>query len=403
METRMRRERNEGNMKALAVLAAVLLVLCSAQGAERSVADGLTAAGVAYVAKGNASQAKDLFYKALVHDENCPDALFELAKLIEKDGDNTLASDLYQRAIVQYTQDNKPANAGKRAEAEKRLRALNPAQPKLNAAYEEYAQDLDKVVKKLPDTLTEASALERINDLKLSTLVAADKMPKFYTAAAEKKAVPSNTNNNAGSDNNRDRYGRRTENPKNGSTSQEVQNELRALGWTTITGSWVKKSANTYEATDAKLEAQKTDGSIDFWILRDSGNGTVKATVRTEKNDFFGMGPGEQDMPGYGILYRGKDFRDYGFNERGGGGRRGPGGQGGQGFGRNAPSLEKTHPLSEAAKNHFIVKAQDTSLDFYHNDSRTYQVTTTKLPKAGNFVLDVNGTVVIEMPKVTGN
>ena len=123
----------------IAATVALLALALTSRAADRSVADGLTAAGVAYEAKGSTAQAKEMFYKALVHDENCPDALYELAKLTEKDGDTSLASDLYQRAITQYTQDNKPAGAAKKSDAEKRLRTLNPAQPKLNAAYEEYA------------------------------------------------------------------------------------------------------------------------------------------------------------------------------------------------------------------------------------------------------------------------
>ncbi|HLX65127.1 MAG TPA: hypothetical protein VKX17_27910 [Planctomycetota bacterium] len=398
---------------ALAVLALVSIGLVRAE--ERNIADGLAATGAALAAKGNIPQAKDMLYKALVHDENCPDALYELARIIEKE-DVSLAADLYQRAFTEYTADNKPASAAKRSDAEKRMRTLNPAAPKLTAAYEDYAQDLDKVVKKLTDNLTETSAMERVNDLKLATLVTSDKMPKFYTAAQEKKSAPTppaadngNKGNNPGTGNTppRNRFGRTEENPKNGTTTPEVEKELKALGWATVSGSWVKKGPNIYEATDAKLEAPKTSGTIDLWIVKDPNiakDTVVKAAVRNDAaNAQFGGfgnpggGPTTNEMNGYGIRYEGKDFREFGHGDRN---RRGPGGGRGQ-QANNGPMEVGRHNTTEG-RNHFVVKIDDSTLEIYFNDSRTYNTSAAKIAKNGNFMIDVNGTVTIEMPKVTG-
>jgi len=401
----------------VAILAFALMFL-SAHAAERNLADGLAAAGEATALKGNTAQAKDLFYRALAHDENCPDALFELAKIVDKDGDATTASELYQHAALIFAQENKPGTGPKRAEAEKRVRALNPVAAKLDAAFEEYGQDLDKIVKKLPDPLTEVSAEERVNELQLPTILPPDKLPKFFAAAqagqtasgtTDKKQPPAPTDNGNDPNKRKGRFGN-FERPKaEGATSPDVEKELKALGWTTVTGTWVKKEAGVYEATDAKLEAIKSNGVIDFWVVKSSGDGTIKATVRTEpKNEnpgppggggFPGFGGlGENEMLGYGIFYKSKEYKDYGYSDKNGGrmARRG-GGNGG------SITALATHPLNEAApKHHFSVKVEDTTVDMFYNNSGVDRSSNAKLTKSGSFVIDVNGTVTIEAPRCTG-
>src|SRR4029077_18430482 len=118
--------------------------------------------------------------KALANDETCPDAVFELAKIFDKEGNTASAGDFYQRASVLLAQDPKPANAIKRSEALTRVKALNPFAPRIAGIYEEYALDLDKLFRANKDTLTQDSAMERVSQLKLSTVLTPDKMPKFY-------------------------------------------------------------------------------------------------------------------------------------------------------------------------------------------------------------------------------
>ena len=401
--------KNSATIMAIAILT---LGLSSAFSAERALAEGLTAAGIATASKGNAAQAKEIFYKALAHDDSCPDALFELAKIVDKEGDATTAGDLYQHAALIYAQEAKPGSALKRAEAEKRVRTLNPAAAKLSAAFEDYAADLDKVVKRLPDSLTETSAVERINELQLPTIIMAEKLPKFYSvaqAAQEKKVAAAKANGDNPPPEGGPRRRRAMENPKvAGTTAPEVEKELKSLGWATVTGTWVKKSTGVYEATDAKLESPKTNGLIDFMIVKNGGEGTVKATVRTDTKNAAergaggggGLGEGagfENEMLGYGTFYRGKDYRNFGFGER----KLRRMGVGGGGAGTITPV--GTFPINETfSKSRFTVKVEDNSIELSYNNVVTTRSSSPKLNHTGTFVLDVNGTVTIEAPRCTG-
>src|SRR5258706_4312774 len=105
------------------LVALVSLFVFSVSGGERALADSLAATASTLAAKGNTAAAKEMFYKALANDENCPDAIFELAKLFDKENNPAAASDFYQRASLIYSQENKPATTAKRAEADKRLPA----------------------------------------------------------------------------------------------------------------------------------------------------------------------------------------------------------------------------------------------------------------------------------------
>ncbi len=397
---------------------AVLVLAASAMGfgvgaAERNLADALAAAGAATAAKGNTSQAKDLLYTALAHDENCPDALFELARIVDKEGDAATAGDLYQHAALVLAQEGKPAATGKRAEAEKRARVLSPIAMKLSAAFEDYASDLDKVVKKLPDPLTESTAQDLVNDLQLASILPPEKLPKFYSAtpAAQPAKPASSTADSTPPNNNQPGKRRRPEPEKpkaEGATAPEIEKELKALGWNTVAGVWIKKAPGVYEATDAKLEVAKTNGVMDFVVVKGGGDGTIKATVRTEpKSDNQGPPPGgggpggppgfgEPEMLGYGIHFRGKDFKNFGYGERGGFGGRKRGGDNG-----GIVTLG-TYPIADAAKSHFTIKIDDNTLDLFYNDSRKNSVTNGKTTKTGPFVLDVIGTVTLENPRCSG-
>ncbi len=415
-------------MKAITTLALLFALFpghSSLRAAELGLAEGLTAAGIANAAKGNVAQAKDLFMKALSRDDTCPDALFELAKIVDKEGDASSAGDLFQHAAQAYAQEAKPANALKRAEADKRARALNPTAAKLTVALEDYATDLDKIVKKINDAVTESTALDRINDLQLTNAVAPEKLPKFYAVAqaAKKKEVAAAAKMNEPKAPPNDNGGplkkrRVAENPKQeGVTAPEVEKELKALGWTSVVGMWVKKGPGVYEATDAKLEAPKINGVIDFWVVK-GGDGTVKAMVRSDpKNASSGFGgfgggqgggkeggdgPSESDMTGYGTFYRGKDFKNYGYGERFGKGKKGGGPGGGFGGGFGITHLITTSINESNAKNHFQIKIDENSLDFYYNGTPTKYPANIKMSHTGNFVLDVNGTITVEAPRCTG-
>src|SRR5689334_3435531 len=112
-------------MKLIPILA-VALIVSAANGGERALADSLAATGATLAAKGNTAAAKEMFYKALANDQSCPDAIFELAKIFDKENNLAAASDFYQRASLLMGQENKPNTSAKRTEADRRVRALNP-------------------------------------------------------------------------------------------------------------------------------------------------------------------------------------------------------------------------------------------------------------------------------------
>ena len=99
----------------LFVLSALLIMGVTSAG-ERALADSLAATASTLAAKGNTAAAKEMFYKALANDENCPDAIFELAKIFDKENNTAAASDFYQRASLLMAQENKTSTTAKRSE-----------------------------------------------------------------------------------------------------------------------------------------------------------------------------------------------------------------------------------------------------------------------------------------------
>src|SRR5579872_3499485 len=94
------------------VAAVILSVLAigSVRGEDAGVASAsaLADVGVGFAAKGNQNRAKEFFYKALVYDENCPIALYELAKIFELEGDNVSAVNFYVKAAQDLNKGSDP-------------------------------------------------------------------------------------------------------------------------------------------------------------------------------------------------------------------------------------------------------------------------------------------------------
>jgi tetratricopeptide (TPR) repeat protein len=379
-------------MKYAALALAACVIAGVLQASERALADSLAATGATLAAKGNTAGAREMFYKALANDENCPDAIFELAKIFDKENSTAAASDFYQRASLIYSQENKPNTTAKRAEAEKRLRTLNPFAPRMAGLYEDYAQDLDRLVKKVPDTVTQDAALARVNELKMSSVLAPEKLPKFYASAqaervaateAEKKPARS-TNGFTGAE---------TPTPKVTKVAPDVERELKALGWTTITGVWVKKGPNLYEVTDGKLEVAKTTGGVDVWVVK-GGSGTVKATVRDDYNKENNTGGFFSEYTGYGVAVSKRDCRFYP-----------PGAYSGFTFNsKYEPSYARSEMIPEAnPKNHFTVMiGVDNVLEMMFNERKVIRFKDDKLPRGGPMVIEVKGTATIENPRCAG-
>lgn len=356
-------------MRTLTIVSIVLAAALGARAEDRAVAQAMAAAGAVHASKGNDEQAKDYFFKALANDENCGEALYELGRLYEKEGNPVLAGEFYERAAVQLAGEKKPALAAKRADAEKRLKAVNPLAVKLNGYFEDYARDLDRVASKLPDSMTLAALTERAEQLSLAKLLPPEKTPKFLAEAKKNSVADVGKDGVAG-------------------TSPEVERELKALGWTKVTGSWVKKGQGVYETKDGKLEAERTNGAIDLYVLKGS-SGTVKACVRNnfKADNFFDL-----NLSGYGVLFKGKECRLYGPNAMV------------MKFmsGSLDPALIRADPLPDAnPKNHAMVNVNEGSLDYNVNDKR-HSVANNKLPREGGFVIEVTGMATLETPRCIG-
>lgn len=396
---------------ACSILLAVASVSNSLAAADRSGADALAAAGVALNAKGNTSQAKDMLYKALANDANCPDAIFELAKIFDKENAAVSAGDFYQRAMILMAQEGKPETVSKRSEADRRVKALNPFAPRIGAIFEEYAQDLDRLLKKVPDSVTQDAACARVDELKMSTIITADKMPKFFASAQAKKVAdqaaaekPKSSRISSSSDGEMSMTPRKPVN----SVPPDVERDLKAAGWTTITGVWVKKSTGVYEVTNGKLESQKANGGVDVWVHKiTASNASVRAAVRNEYNnnsssDSISSSSGStsgfyssSDYGGYGTVIRAKEFRLYG-----------PGGYSGfSTSSRYEPAHIRSENLVEGqAKNHVTTTIMDDTLELSVNDKKSFRFKDAKMPRAASpFVIEVRGTATIENPRCAGN
>ncbi len=374
-------------------LSLFVFILSPACASDRAAADSLAMSGTTLSAKGNTAQAKEMFYKALANDETCPDAIFELAKIFDKENNTAAASDFYQRASLLMAQENKPTTVAKRAEADKRVKALNPFAPRVSGLFEDYAQDLDRLTKKVPDSVTQEAAFARVGELKMASVLAPDKMPKFYAnLQAQKVAAAAAAEAEAKSPPSRNGFSSSMTPPKPvNNIPPEVERELKAAYWGTVTGTWVKKSAGVYDVTDGKLEAAKTNGAVDLWVQKGAG-GTVKVMVR---NDFNSNDTFYSESTGYGFSYTKKDCRVYV-----------PGSYSGFIFG-SASKYEPMQLRAEAVpeanpKNHMMITVTDGLLEFNLNEKKVFRANDAKLPRSGPFVIEIKGAATLENPRCVG-
>lgn len=382
------------------ILMTALAAICTAPSfaADRAAADSLAMSATVMANKGNSGQAKELFYKALANDETCPDAIFELAKIFDKENNSAAASDFYQRASLIFAQENKTNTMAKRAEADKRVKALNPFAPRVAALYEDYAQELDRLTKKVPDSVTQDAAFARVTELKMPSVLAPEKLPKFYAALQAQKTAAATAEADSAKTASTKRPGFSSSiDPAPAkvvnNVPPEVERELKALGWGTITGTWVKKAANTYEVTDGKLEAAKTNGGVDVWVVK--GTGAVKVTVRNDFNldsssSFFS----DYNSTGYGVIMKSKECKVYA-----------PGGYSGysSATSKMEPYMVKTEPLPDInPRNHATVTIVDGKIEIAVNEKNVIRYNDKTLPRSGPFVIEVKGTATIENPRCAG-
>ena len=240
------------------VFAFLILAVLSFPAANASEADALAEAGASFVAMGKVEKAKDILYRALANDENCPLATYELGKLFQAEGDTVSAVNFFSKTINLMQNANKPEYASKISDAKARLQTLNPYSGNFTHVFEEYSRELTQTCASYNDSVTCAEALNRVQVLNMADYLPADKMPNI--------PKPSQ--------------------PTTGKTSMkvstaavpvplEIERALKAAGWTTITGTWKKKSEGVLRGHRRKtLEAPKINGGIKL-LVDQGGSGSV--------------------------------------------------------------------------------------------------------------------------------
>ncbi|HYF51565.1 MAG TPA: hypothetical protein VEJ63_19280 [Planctomycetota bacterium] len=361
------------------LIAVLTVVSLGAPSSTANEAAGLSDVGLTFMASGKTEKAKEVFFKALAHDVDYPIALHELGKIFETEGKNAIAADFLAKASVEFAKGEKsnPAWSGKRADATRRLKVLNPYAAQYVGAMEEYAADLGKIAKKSPDSLTAEEALRRVDVLMLPSVLPADKLPKIdRPASADPK-----TKRVVGRDGIREKTAK-TE------IAPEVERTLKAAGWTKITGVWKKVAENKYEVTDGKLECAKLNGAVQVFYHKGS-TGTVRAYVRADnkESEWESDWDWKWSATGYGLVLKGQNAKIYSPSQ----------------FGSTySPYLDHEVALPEAQNKHLmLVQIQEKRLEITLNTKRE-KLAEYPIAKEGVFTIIIEGTATIEDPKAAG-
>ena len=384
----------------------VIALLCLACATQVFAVDKETAAAYAHgaakaVSDGKTELARDICYKALAQDEDCPEALYELGKIFEKDGNTVSAADFLVRASRELGKQEgaHPEFASKRLDAETRIKRLNEYAAHFTSLLADYTMELNTITKKSPDALTVEEACDRADALNLREVLPPEKGPKFERAATAPppKTEARNPGNGTTIINGRRVTTRMVDDEPPTVIPPDVERTLKAAGWTKITGTWTKKGDGIYEVTKGKLEAAKTNGYVQV-IIHKGGTGNIKVMVRNNFYDYNSSSSSSSGVirgfgasswaSGYGFMINGSSCKSY-IPE-------------GLGTSTFEPYLDHDTPLTEAfPKNKIMVMVNDTKLDYFINDklARTCKY---KIPSEGPFIIEVNGTWTIEAPQTKG-
>lgn len=371
--------------------------------------DAVTARALAEAAAklrtdGKPEKARTLLYKALAHDERCPEALLELGRIFEEEGNTAAAANFYSLALPGLAEPGR-AQAGVIADVKRRLQTLNPYVAKTSQLAEEYALELTQILKKSPDSLTQEETAARVADLHLDRYVPEEKLPKVERRAPAAPAVSKVEE----PDTSRPPSPRRTSSsssrpePKREANNvpPDVERALRAAGWTTITGTWRLVRANVYEVTDGRLEAAKTNGAAQVQVHKSEG--LVALMVRyNEKHvpyisDLEGFETSTGGYytyyygPGYGYTVKGSSYAMYApyYSYRG----------------EYYPYRERCGKIPDAPKHLLTVQSvanpKGVQLEFFL-DGKREKTCNYPLTQEGPFVIRVIGTATIEQPQAAG-
>ncbi|MFH0939179.1 MAG: hypothetical protein V1899_07860 [Planctomycetota bacterium] len=371
----------------------VMSLVSTGFSADDKTADALAAGGIDLIVKGNSEKGKNLLFKALAYDADCPLALHELGKLFEIEGNRIAAAQFLSRAVVELGKRQKIdiAFASKKMDADRRLRQLNPYAGNFITLLEEYAQDLTNISKKIPDSLTAEEASQRISALHMADILPKEKLPQIQKPIASKSSSPSESSSSSA-------------NSRVTGVTPEIERALKRSGWTTIKGDWKKISENVYEVTNGSLEAAKTNGGVQV-IMHNSNKGTLSVLVRNSPshNDspriVGGLGRrSEKSVLGYGIVTNSSNNEAQIYS---------PGNNWFVGTGNNNnyyPSFAHACPLGPG-KNQFAVTVKDleksTTLEIWMNGKRE-KLTSYKIARDGHFIIQIEGTLTIESPLAMG-
>jgi hypothetical protein len=354
----------------------MVCVLCCA--VKASEADALAEAAVSFIEKGKVDKARDILYRALAHDEQCALAIYELGKLFQADGDTISAVDFLQKAILEM--QNRPEYSSKVNDAKARLQTLNPYAGNFTRVFEEYADSLGQACKRSNDSVTCTEALNRVQHLHMAEFLPADRMPNIPKPA---RPIPVSGPSTA-----------KTSTPAATAVPLEVERALKSAGWTTITGTWKKKSEGVYEVTDGRLETPKVNGAIKLTIDQ-GGSGSVSVFVRNaQKDPTRGKGYMGSSMlgsmtagTGFGVTI-GNDLCCKVFVP--------------QGMTMtndiNYSFLEHSTPLVNLPRHEVMITVKDSELHILV-DGKKEKNSFAKINKEGPFTVEVKGTMTIEDPK----
>lgn len=166
---------------------------------DEKLASALADVGIGFAVKGNVEKAKDSFYKALVYDESCPIALYELGKIFEGEGDTSSAANFYVKAAQGFNVSPLPAFKTKAADCAFRIQKLNRFASQFTVLMESYAQDLGKIAAKYSDDATQTEIQNKMAAINLTSLISQEKIPDIIKPGKTKKIIQNTSLNESGS------------------------------------------------------------------------------------------------------------------------------------------------------------------------------------------------------------
>jgi hypothetical protein len=368
---------------------ALALGLCTAPlyAQDEVVAQALAKSAIKLNEAGQTEKARGLCLKSLANDENCADALLELGKILEQEGNAGSAADFYVQAIRVLGKDE-ATNRAKITEAKNRLAKLNPYANQLTGVMGDYAGDLGAALKKNPDSLTKDETYELNQNIKLDRYVTADKLPKFERGENLTPPPAKSTTAEERPRKHRPMDDEDAPPPAKNDVPLEVEKALKSQtsGWSKITGVWKKKAENVYEVTNGRLEAEKLNGAVQCTV-QGGGKGMVEVYVRNGHQRYGGpLGSDSSYGSGYGFRVKGAQvsiMAPYNYSGM-----------------EYTPYKEKDFPIT-SPKTNVVITIDGNKMEYLINGAK---VKNASYPVAaeGTFVVAVTGTVTIELPQAAG-